>query len=94
MVIFRARDLLVRQRTQLINALRGHMGEYGVVVPQGASQAGRLVAMIADPEALLPDAARPALSALMSALERLEVRSIALRRRSPVEPRTMRSRVG
>src|ERR671916_2729186 len=36
-VIFRTRDLLVRQRTQLINALRGHMGEFGVVVPQGAS---------------------------------------------------------
>jgi len=45
-VIFRSRDLLVRQRTQLINALRGHIGEFGVVVPQGASQAGRLVAMV------------------------------------------------
>jgi transposase len=31
-VVFRARDLLVRQRTQAINALRGHLGEYGVVV--------------------------------------------------------------
>ena len=32
-VIFRTRNLLVRQRTQLINALRGHMGEFGLVVP-------------------------------------------------------------
>ena len=71
-VIFRTRDLLVRQRTQLINALRGHMGEFGLIVPQGASQAGRLIAMVADPDAPLPDAARPALSALVSALERLE----------------------
>ena len=71
-MIFRTRDLLVRQRTQLINALRGHMGEFGRVVPQGASQAGRLVAMGADPEAPLPDAARSALSALVSALEGLE----------------------
>ena len=31
-VVFRARDLLVRQRTQAINALRGHLGEYGLVV--------------------------------------------------------------
>lgn len=28
-VLFRTRDLLVRQRTQLINALRGHLAEYG-----------------------------------------------------------------
>src|ERR671919_3239487 len=34
-VVFRARDLLVRQRTQCINALRGHLSEYGYVVPQG-----------------------------------------------------------
>ena len=71
-VIFRTRDLLVRQRTQLINALRGHMGEFGLVVPQGASQVGRLTAMVADSEAPLPDAVRSALSDLVSALERLE----------------------
>ncbi len=33
--VFRTRDLLVRQRTQLINALRGHLAEHGVVAPQG-----------------------------------------------------------
>ena len=36
-VVFKARDLLVRQRTQIINALRGHMAEFGVIVPQGPS---------------------------------------------------------
>jgi transposase len=30
-VVFRARDLLVRQRTQIINALRGHLAEFGLV---------------------------------------------------------------
>src|SRR6478752_3105302 len=34
-LVFRTRDLLVRQRTQLINALRGHMTEFGIVVAQG-----------------------------------------------------------
>jgi transposase len=34
-MLFRTRDLLVRQRTQLINALRGHLAEHGVVSPQG-----------------------------------------------------------
>jgi transposase len=34
-MIFRTRDLLVRQRTQLINALRGHLAEHGIVAAQG-----------------------------------------------------------
>jgi transposase len=36
-MVFRTRDLLVRQRTQLINALRGHLAEHGVVAPQGVA---------------------------------------------------------
>ena len=34
-MLFRTRDLLVRQRTQTINALRDHLAEFGVVAPQG-----------------------------------------------------------
>ncbi len=34
-MLFRTRDLLVRQRTQLINALRGHLAEHGIIAPQG-----------------------------------------------------------
>ena len=30
-IVFRTRDLLVRQRTQAINALRGHLAEFGVI---------------------------------------------------------------
>lgn len=45
-MIFRIRDLLIRQRTQAINALRGYLGEYGHVVPQGARNTGRLIALI------------------------------------------------
>ena len=71
-VIFRTRDLLVRQRTQLINALRGHMGEFGLVGPQGVARAKELVALVADPDTLVPGAARPALQVLVSALERLD----------------------
>ncbi len=71
-VIFRTRDLLVRQRTQLINALCGPMGEFGLVVPQGAARAKELIAMVADPDTRLPGAARPALEILTSALTRLE----------------------
>src|SRR5215218_1796512 len=43
-VVFRARDLVVRQRTQCINALRGHLAEYGHVFPQGITHAPTLIA--------------------------------------------------
>ena len=42
-VVFRTRDLLVRQRTQLINALRGHLAEFGFVVRQGAGHVDKLI---------------------------------------------------
>jgi transposase len=55
---FRARDLLVRQRTQLINALRGHLAEYGVVAAQGAAHLKTLQAAIGAPDTELPTEVR------------------------------------
>lgn len=57
-MIFRARDLLVRQRTQLINALRGHLAEYGVVARQGAAHLKTLEAAVEAQDADLPAAVR------------------------------------
>jgi transposase len=51
---FRTRDLLVRQRTQTINALRGHLAEYGVVAPAGPAHIGRLIAVIDGESGVLP----------------------------------------
>ena len=53
-VLFRTRDLLVRQRTQLINALRGHLAEYGSVAPRSAVNVKRLAGVLDDPESGLP----------------------------------------
>ena len=53
-MLFRTRDLLVRQRTQTINALRGHLAEYGVVAPQGVAHVGRLASALKDPDSGLP----------------------------------------
>ena len=36
LVLHRTRELLVRQRTMLINAIRGHCAEFGMIAPQGA----------------------------------------------------------
>src|SRR3954470_6984817 len=64
-VVFRARDLLVRQRTQCINALRGHLAEYGHVVPQGPAHVGSLVALVEDPKSSVPESARGILQVLI-----------------------------
>ncbi len=54
----RTRDFLVRQLTQLANAIRAHLGAFGLVVPKGVHNMGRLVAeaTAADlpPEARMP----------------------------------------
>ncbi len=53
-MLFRARDLLVRRRTQLINALRGHLAEHGVVAPQGPANVKVLAEAIEDATTSLP----------------------------------------
>jgi transposase len=45
-MIFRTRDLLVRQRTQLVNALRGHLAEHGIVAAQGLAKVKVLAAAL------------------------------------------------
>ena len=59
-LVFRTRDLLVRQRTQLINAIRGHLAEYGWVAPRGPSHVAMLADLLEDEEmaSSLPQAAR------------------------------------
>lgn len=69
---FRVRELLIRQRTQAINALRGHLTEFGQIVPQGAANASRLIAFVEDPQSGLPADAIPTLKVLIAALAHLE----------------------
>jgi transposase len=71
-VVFRARDVLVRQRTQCINALRGHLTEYGRVVPKGTSHMATLIDQIEDPNCSLPKSACAVLAVLVTTLKSLE----------------------
>jgi transposase len=90
-----ARDLLVGQRTALINALRGHLAELGIVVAQGARNARQLIEWIQDeasPE--IPLAARIALQPLAAMLvgieaqiARLDKAILAAHRSDPVSVR-------
>lgn len=69
-LVFRTRDLLVRQRTQLINAIRGHLTEYGWVAPKGPSHVSVLDDLL-DGEigSSLPNAAIPMFRTMLDLLE-------------------------
>ncbi|WP_454919306.1 IS110 family transposase [Xanthobacter sediminis] len=71
-VVFRTRDILVRQRTQLINALRGHLTEFGYVVRQGVGHVGKLVEIVGDPTSDIPAEARPVLVVIAQGLQALQ----------------------
>ena len=71
-MVFRVREFLIRQRTQAINALRGHLAEFGLVVPQGAANAARLIALVEDPDSGLPAEAIATLKVLVGTLAHLE----------------------
>jgi transposase len=73
-LLFRARDMLVRQKTQLVNAMRGHLMEFGFVFPVGPSHASRLFSAIQDIENSLPSQARQILQLLMDTCCQLEER--------------------
>lgn len=70
LMLFKSRDLLIGQRTQLLNALRGHFGEIGIVVPKGPHEVKALIdkVMIAEKAQALPEAMRAALRPLVAAL--------------------------
>ncbi len=72
LVLHRTRDLLIRQRTMLANALRGHMAEFGIIAPQGIGHLPELVAVLQrEDEAVLPRLAREVLQGLAAELETL-----------------------
>lgn len=65
LMLHRVRRLLIRQRTMLVNALRAHLAEFGIVSRQGAVGVTMLMAMIDDEDdALVPPLARAALRPL------------------------------
>jgi transposase len=71
-IVFRARDLLVKQRTQIINALRGHLAEFGLVRAKGPAHVPHLVQVIEDGTESVPELARPVLKMLIETLHSLD----------------------
>ncbi len=83
---YRTRDLLVRQRTQTINALRAHLAEQGIVAPVGPAHAGRLAAVVDGEGGVLPatvrDLARLLLNQIADLSEKIAGLDTELRRRA------------
>ncbi len=53
-MLFRARERLLHQRTELVNALRSVLYEYGHVFPKGIAHLRRIEAVLTDPASDLP----------------------------------------
>ena len=84
----RARDLLMHQRTQLINALRSHLAELGIIAPQGREGIKELLAIIADDaNTHLPSNARASLIVLAAQLQALQTTIGAIEKRITVQHR-------
>src|SRR5215212_3518943 len=78
-LLHRGRERLVRQRTTLVNALRAHLAEFGVVAPLGLRNIGKLIAIIRDEnDARLPSLARQVLQVLATQMQQLEAAIAAL----------------
>ncbi|NKJ40189.1 IS110 family transposase [Rhizobium sp. SG570] len=73
-ILFRARERLVHQRTELINALRAYLYEYGHVVPQGTRQLGRIEDILNAPNCDLPDLVREECRTLLEQIAEKTIR--------------------
>jgi transposase len=65
LVLHRTRHLFIRQQTAVINAIRAHLAEFGIVAPVGRNGIEELLKVVADPaDQRVPEIARACLSAL------------------------------
>jgi transposase len=79
LLVHRCRERLVRQRTALVNALRAHLAEFGIIAPLGLRHVARLIAIVRDEsDARLPALARQVLRVLAEQVEQLQAAVAAL----------------
>jgi transposase len=82
LVLHRSRELLVRQRTMLINAIRGHCAEFGLVTAQGVRGGRDLIERIGQADSMaLPAMAKAAMMLLFEQLQALVRQIHALNQR-------------
>ena len=73
MTLHRTRHLFIRQQTSVINAIRAHLAEFGIVAPVGRHGVEQLLGVVADADdRRLPDVARSCVAALGAQLRTLK----------------------
>lgn len=83
-IVFRTREQLVNQRTELINALRAHLFEFGYVAPQGIGHLWRLAEIIEDENTQLPVLVREICGELLDQIAQLTCRLDVLKEKISV----------
>jgi transposase len=68
----KAREMLVQQRTQLLNGLRGHLAEIGVIAAQGTCNMRSLGSLIHEGHPEIPEAVRASLLPMVTQIEHLD----------------------
>jgi transposase len=72
-MLHRTRHLFIRQQTAVINAIRAHLAEFGIVAPVGRNGVEQLLGIVADPnDKRLPEVARVCIAALGTQLRVLK----------------------
>jgi transposase len=75
MMLHRTRHLFIRQQTAVINAIRAHLAEFGIVAPVGRTGVEQLLGVVADShDKRLPNIARACIAALGAQLQMLKAR--------------------
>jgi transposase len=69
LMLHRMRQLLVKQRTAQVNAIRGHLAEHGVIAAKGRAHVDDLVETLRDGTTSLPELVRHALLMVVSTME-------------------------
>jgi len=89
LMLHRTRDLLMRQRTQTINALRAHLAEFGIVAAQGREGIKELLKIIAsDKDERLPVDAHASLVVLAAKLQAIQTMIGSIEKRIMVQHRS------
>ena len=72
-MLHRTRHLFIRQQTAVINAIRAHLAEFGIVAPIGRLGVEELLNVVADPnDKRVPEIARACLSAFGAQLRSIK----------------------
>jgi transposase len=82
LMLHRTRHLFIRQQTAVINAIRAHLAEFGIVAPVGRNGVEQLLGVVADSnDKRLPEVARACVAALGAQLRTLKTQVLEFDRR-------------